>query len=53
MQKNSLKTFLFVLSVTLFLLAGCKKYEDGPYLSFKSKSKLLEGEWKLVKVNGE
>jgi len=53
MKKNNLKILLFVLSVSLFIISGCKKYEDGPYLSFKSKMKRLEGEWRLVYLNGD
>lgn len=53
MKKSSLRTLLFVLSVSLFVFSGCKKYEDGPYISFKSKMKRLEGEWRLVYLNGD
>jgi len=53
MKKSSLKTLLFVLTVSLFVFSGCKKYEDGPLISFKSKMKRLEGEWRLVYLNGD
>ncbi len=53
MKKSSLKTLLFVISVSLFVFTGCKKYEDGPLISFKSKMKRLEGEWRLVYQNGD
>ncbi len=34
------------------LLAGnaCKKYEDGPYLSFKSREERISNTWKVDKV---
>lgn len=53
MRKSNLKTLLFILSVSLFVFSGCKKYEDGPYVSLKSKMKRLEGEWRLVYLNGD
>jgi len=53
MRINSVKTTLLVLVATLFIFSGCKKYEDGPYISFKSKMKRLEGEWRIVKLNGD
>lgn len=28
---------------------SCKKYEEGPAVSFRSKTKRLEGSWQLVK----
>lgn len=53
MSKSNLKSLIFILSVSLFIFSGCKKYEDGPLLSFKSKVNRLEGEWRIVYVNGD
>lgn len=41
--------------VALLLLAACFKYEDGPLISLRSKTKRLTGVWKQVSVayNGE
>lgn len=46
------KYLLFLLVTTLFI--GCKKYDDGPTLSLRSKKARLCQRWKLVdqQVNG-
>lgn len=43
---------IFSLSLLCTLLAGsgCKKYEDGPYLSFKSRTDRVSNTWKVEKV---
>ncbi len=33
-----------------FILAGCKKSEDDPFLSLKSRDARITGEWKLVEM---
>jgi hypothetical protein len=38
-----------VLVLILFFTA-CKKYEDGPLISFRSKQHRLEGKWKLTSL---
>lgn len=39
-----------VLAIILALsLCSCKKYEEGPYFSFRSKTKRLEGSWQIMK----
>lgn len=44
----------FVLVLCLAILTSCKKYEEGPVISFRSKTKRLEGSWQIVKwkING-
>lgn len=48
MKKNAI-----ILSLALSLLlaaSGCKKYEQGPALSFRSKTQRIANTWKLGKV---
>lgn len=42
---------LFILTI-LFLLpfSGCKKYEEGPLLSFRSPENRIEGRWDIDKL---
>ena len=39
-----------LLFCTLFAGNACKKYEDGPYLSFKSREERISNTWKVDKV---
>ncbi|MDD4149455.1 MAG: hypothetical protein PHE33_05450 [Bacteroidales bacterium] len=50
-----MKTKVFILILVMFGLtfSSCKKYEDGPAISFKSKNARLTGEWKLVAYSNE
>ena len=46
----SMKNLLFILSLTLLLVASsCKKYEDGPSFSLRSKKERLSNNWKINK----
>jgi hypothetical protein len=38
--------------VTILNYSSCKKYEDGPAFSLKSKTGRLTGEWELVEIRG-
>ncbi|MFH2095177.1 MAG: hypothetical protein ABIJ16_05710, partial [Bacteroidota bacterium] len=40
------------LTLTL-LLGGCKKYEEGPWISFRKSERRIEQDWKLesFKIN--
>ena len=42
-MKNIIKLLLFIISVVLF---SCKKYEEGPLISFRSKKSKMTGVWK-------
>lgn len=50
MKKLSIYLILFVL-----VFSGCKKYEEGPLISLRSKEKRLCQEWSITKAlyNGE
>jgi len=37
--------------ITVFLVAGCKKGEEDPSISLRSRAKRLEGDWRLVSGN--
>jgi len=41
---------LFLLLASAWLFTACKKGEDDPFLSLKSRDARLRGEWKLVKA---
>jgi uncharacterized protein (TIGR03066 family) len=53
MKSAFYKTVFITMLASLFIITGCTKYDDGPLFSIKSKTGRLEGEWKLVKMNGE
>jgi hypothetical protein len=44
------KLIIALLGAT-FLISSCKKGEDDPFLSLRSRDARLKGEWKLVKKN--
>lgn len=44
-MKTSIST---ILSTLLILIFGCKKYEDGPFISLRTKKARLVGEWELT-----
>jgi hypothetical protein len=52
-MKNLLK-ITSAIALVAVVMAGCKKYEEGPALSLRSKKARLAGEWKLTSqtVNG-
>jgi len=47
------KTFIITLILLSLFVSSCKKYEDGPLISLKSKNSRLTGEWKLVSYTYE
>lgn len=42
-------TSIVVISTCLLFSISCKKYEDGPLISLKSKAKRLNGLWRATK----
>jgi len=46
---NQLTVLVFALTLVVASIPACKKYEDGPGLSFRSKTKRLVNNWKLDK----
>jgi len=48
MRKNSLIVMLLV--ATFLFLTSCNKYEEGPSISFRSKTERLCNIWKPVKI---
>lgn len=49
---NNTKTWVFVTLITALSLFSCKKYEEGPELSLRSKTNRLSGNWEVVKIDG-
>ncbi len=41
------KIFFLFISTLITLLASCSKFEDGPWISFRSEEKRLVGDWTL------
>ena len=44
------KNILLLLCIFLLIPFGCKKYPEGPLLSFRSQTKRLINKWKIHKV---
>jgi hypothetical protein len=41
--------FIYIYLIFVFLFS-CKKYEDGPLVSFRTKKTRITGVWKLDKI---
>ena len=44
--------YLTAALALLFSFSSCNKYEDGPGLSFRTKTNRLIGTWELIKTDG-
>lgn len=54
MNINKNKKLLLAMAVVIMLnFNSCKKYEDGPRFSLKTKTSRLVGEWEVIKIDGE
>jgi hypothetical protein len=42
---------IFLLTLILSIISSCKKYEEGPALSFRSKKARLENKWKYDEIS--
>jgi hypothetical protein len=46
------KKLIFALAIAIMLnISSCKKYEEGPGFSLKSKIARLTGEWEVVEID--
>ena len=45
--------YLAAAAITVLNFQSCKKYDDGPAFSLRSKKARLTGDWELVKINGQ
>jgi len=50
MKIRNITISLFILSI-VFILSACKKYDEGPGFSLRTKNARITGEWKLVEYN--
>lgn len=50
MRKTPQRLFLAAALVTILNFQSCKKYEDGPSFTLKSKKSRLVREWEVVKI---
>lgn len=41
---------IWITLVVVLLFGGCKKYEDGPYFTLRSKTNRLSGDWQFESV---
>lgn len=46
-MNNNKITIVFLLSLSILILSGCKKYDEGPWLALKTKKARITGEWEL------
>tara|TARA_R110002111_G_scaffold248050_1_gene311456 strand:+ start:413 stop:835 length:423 start_codon:yes stop_codon:yes gene_type:complete len=54
MSVSNNKKLLLAAGMGIILSFGsCKKYEDGPGLSFRTKTTRLVGNWELIEVDGQ
>jgi hypothetical protein len=49
MKKSFLKTIILSLSL-IFIASSCKKYEDGPFISIRSKTERIANIWVIGKA---
>lgn len=49
-----MRHIIFLITFGLIFLTACKKYDDGPFISFRSKISRLENTWRVESytVNG-
>ena len=47
---KNLSKFIFIALIAMFIMPACKKYVDGPAISFRSKKARLVNQWKIDKV---
>lgn len=52
MRTTSRNLLMAAAVVTMLNFNSCKKYEDGPGFSLKSKKGRLAGDWEVVKIEG-
>jgi hypothetical protein len=50
LRKTYKYIFFILLTTVLLASAGCKKYEEGPWLSLRSKKSRVVGVWKFKEV---
>ncbi len=50
--RTNQKLLLAAAVVVMLNFTSCKKYEDGPAFSLRSKTARLTGEWEVVKIGG-
>jgi hypothetical protein len=44
------KGITFIITLLVLVSISCTKYEDGPVITFRSKTKRLEGTWKYQSI---
>lgn len=51
-MKNTLATSLLLLMAAVTIIPSCKKGEDDPFISFRSRKARVAGEWKIISGKG-
>jgi hypothetical protein len=54
LKKSNANLFLIMVGFSLFLMTGCQKYDEGPAISFRTRTERVSNTWKVdnYKVNG-
>jgi hypothetical protein len=50
-MKKSFGYFTLLMLVFILIFAGCKKYNEGPSFSLRTKKARITNDWKVYKVN--
>lgn len=45
--------FILSLFIASVVFLSCKKYDYGPFISFKTKADRIQNKWKLIKITRE
>lgn len=53
-KKRSVNLFMFMIGCSLFLITSCNKYDEGPGISFRTRTERVSNTWKVdnYKVDG-
>lgn len=49
-MRKLLQILLILVFISPAFFSGCKKYEEGPFISFRSKKERIANTWKMDKV---
>ena len=47
MKNFTFNLLLFIIIIVVFTMSSCKKGEDDPFISFRSRKARITGEWNL------
>ncbi len=47
-----MKNAIFIFLIFIIVLSGCRKYKEGPLISFRSPEKRISGTWQITEFTG-